>query len=160
MERPRCNHMARAICLWHGWFAFLLVTVCGCGNPLVFNDVVEGTAKLDGKPLGNAHVQFVPDEPGVKAPGSTGITDENGHYRLHREDGGGPGACVGKHVVVLVRGREANRALGETADAGDAKAKKDRRPIPPAYTMASKTPLTVDVKSDQHTYDLELSSHR
>src|SRR5438132_6920231 len=152
--------MLGKICRWRSGFVLLLLTAFGCGKPLVFNDVVEGTAKLDGKPLGNAHVQFVPDEPGLKAPGSTGITDENGHYRLRREDGGGPGACVGKHVVVLVRGREANRALGETADAADAKAKKDRRAIPPGYTMASKSPLTVDVKSDQHTYDLELFSHR
>src|SRR5205823_9218165 len=135
----------------------LLLTASGCGKVLVFNDSVEGTVKLDGKPLGNVHVQFVPDEPGVKAPGSTGITDENGHYRLNREDGE-PGALVGKHLVVFQRGREANRGLGEQPDAGEsAKAKKDRRPIPPPYTMASKTPLSVDVKLDQHTYDLELS---
>ena len=51
-------------------------------------------------------------------------------------------------------------SLSLLADAGDAKGKKDRRAIPPGYTMASKSPLTVDVKSDQHTYDLELFSHR
>lgn len=155
--------MVRMFCQWSCGFALLLVTACGSGKTLVFNDLVEGTAKLNGRPSGNAHVQFVPDEPGIKAPGSTGITDENGHYRLNREDGE-PGALVGKHLVVLVRGREANRALGEQPDAGDggpgAKAKKDRRPIPPAYTMASKTTLVVDVKPDQHNYDLELSSRR
>jgi hypothetical protein len=136
------------------------VTASGCGKALVFNDLVEGTVKLDGKPLGNAHVQFVPDEPGVKAPGSTGITDESGHYRLNRETGE-PGALVGKHLVVFVRGREAIRGLGEQPDAAEgAKAKKDRRPIPSPYQMASKTPSSVEVKLDQHTYDLELSSSR
>jgi hypothetical protein len=144
-------------------FAFLLVLACGCGKPLVFNDLVEGTVKLDGKPLGNVHVQFVPDKPGVKVSGSTGITDEKGHYRLSRENGE-PGALVGKHLVVLVRGREAKRALGEQADGGEgepsSRAKKDGRPIPAPYTMASKTPLKVEVKPDQHTYDLEASSRR
>src|SRR5712692_10171119 len=111
-------------CCWPCCIAVVLVTVSGCGKTLVFNDLVEGTVKLDGKPLGNAHVQFVPDEPGVKAPGSTGITDENGHYRLNR-DGGEPGAVVGKHLVVFVRGREAIRGLGEQPDAAEsAKAKK------------------------------------
>jgi len=142
-------------------FAFVLFLACGCGKTLVFNDSVEGTVKLDGKPLGNVHVQFVPDEPGVKVSGSTGITDEKGHYRLSRENGE-PGAVVGKHLVVLVRGREARRALGEQVDGGadepGSQAKKDRRPIPPIYTMASKTPLVVDVKPEQHTYDLEASS--
>jgi hypothetical protein len=155
----RFNQMVRKHTPWACCFALLFVVASGCGKTLVFNDSVDGTVKLDGKPLGNAHVQFVPDEPGVKAPGSTGITDENGRYRLTREDGE-PGALVGKHLVVLVRGREANRALGEQADGGDGstKAKKDRRPIPAVYTMASKTKLIAEVKPDQHTYDLELSS--
>ena len=151
--------MVRKSSGWSCGFAFLLAVACGCSKPLVFNDLVEGTVTLDGKPLGNAHVQFVPDEPGIKAPGSTGITDENGHYRLTREDGQ-PGALVGKHLVVLVRGREAIRALGEQQDPSEtgSKAKKDRRPIPPSYTIASKTPLTVNVTVDEHTYPLVATS--
>src|SRR5205823_13119370 len=101
------NYRGRACCL-----AAFVIVASGCGKSLVFNDSVEGTVKLDGKPFGNVHVQFVPDEPGVKAPGSEGTTDENGHFRLTREDAGQPGAVVGKHLVVLMRGREANRALG------------------------------------------------
>ena len=61
--------------------------------------------------------------------------------------------------MVLVRGREAIRALGEKPDATEAaKAKKDRRPIPTIYMMATQTPLKMEVKLDKHTYDLELSS--
>lgn len=150
--------MVRKCSRWSCGLAFLLLTASGCGKTLVFNDSVEGTVKLDGKPLGNAYVQFVPDEPGIKAPGSSGFTDENGHYRLTREDGE-PGALVGNHRVVLVRGREAIRALGEKPDPAEAtKAKKDRRPIPTIYMMASQTPLKREVKLDQHTYDLDLSS--
>src|SRR5690348_15679779 len=139
------------------WFVLLFVLAGGCSRTAVFNDLVEGAAKLDGKPLGNAHIIFVPDEPDLKAPSSAGITDENGRFQLTREDGE-PGALVGKHLVVVVRGREPSRALGEKADeaGAGAKAKKDRRPIPPAYTAASKTKLIVNVKPDQHNYDLEL----
>jgi len=154
--------MVRERCRWVCWLAIILLLAGnGCGRTLVFNDAVEGTVKLDGKPLGNAFVLFVPDEPGVKAPGSTGLTDENGHYRLTCDDGQ-LGALVGKHLVVFQRGREANRAAGEQPDAAEggfgAKAKKDRRPIPPAYASATKTPLHLEVKADQHTYNLELSS--
>jgi hypothetical protein len=153
---PKC---CRSSC----WFALLVVVAAGCGKTPVFNDLVEGAAKLDGKPLGNAHILFVPDEPDLKVPGSMGITDENGHFQLTREDGE-PGALVGKNLVVVVRGRESNRSLGEKADAAEGgpgtKAKKDRRPIPPAYTAASKTKLIVNVTPDQHTYDLELFSGR
>jgi hypothetical protein len=39
-----------------------------------------------------------------------------------------------------------------------AKAKKDRRPIPAIYMIATQTPLKNDVTSEQHTYDLDLSS--
>jgi hypothetical protein len=149
--------MIRQCSRWPCWFA-LLLTASGCGKALVFNDSVDGTVKLDGKPLGSAYIQFVPDEPGIKAPGSSGFTDENGHYRLTRE-GGESGALVGHHRVVLVRGREANRALGEKPDATEtAKAKKDRRPIPTVYMMASQTPLKVEVTAEKHTYDLEMSS--
>ena len=50
--------MVRTCSQWSCWFALLLVTASGCGKALVFNDLVEGTVKLDGKPLGNVHVQF------------------------------------------------------------------------------------------------------
>jgi len=155
--------MIQKSCCWLGWSALLLATASGCGKRPVFNDLVEGIIKLDGKPLGNVHVQFVPNEPDVKVPSSTAVTDEHGHYWLVRENGE-PGAFVGKHLVVIMRGREAVRALGEKADVPEggasAKAKKDRRPIPAAYTMASQTPLKIEVKPDQHTYDLELVSQR
>ena len=129
--------------------SLLLVIACRCSKAPVFNDLVEGTANLDGKPSGDAHIQFVPNEPHAKAPGSSAITDENGHSRLKQEDDA-PGALVGRHLV-LIRGREANRARGEQAGAGDvgrsAKGKKDWPPIPPVYTMASPTPEVVDKSS-------------
>ena len=89
---------SRASC----WFALLLVLTGGCGKTPVFNDLVEGAATLDGKPLGNAHILFVPDEPDIKAPSSTGITDENGHFQLNREDGE-PGALVGGTTRVVIQ---------------------------------------------------------
>jgi hypothetical protein len=140
--------------------ALFVLAGSGCGKNLVFNDSVQGTAKLDGKALVSVMVTFIPDaDPKLQAPSSSGYTDADGNFTLRRDDGE-PGALVGKHRVVLQRGREANRALGEEADdteaAASSKGKKDRRPIPPAYGTAVKTPLFIEVTPDKHTYDVLL----
>ncbi len=142
---------------WMG--ALFLATCAGCTRPLPFNDNVQGLVKLDGKPLTGVSVAFVPDfEPGIKVPGSSGFTDDEGRFALTR-DGGPAGAVVGKHRVVIVRGREAVAFLGERPDPNAAPvAKRDKRPIPKVYMDATRSPVVVDVTPDKHTYDIDLSS--
>ena len=143
------------------WLSSLAILIgSGCGKPaLLFNDSVEGTVFLDGTPLANVYVEFIPDvERGVKAPSSSAVTDEKGHYSLNRA-GGKRGAMVGQHLIVLLRGRGAAREIGERAEGTDnTKQIKDRRPIPAPYTAASRTPLRLEVLADQHTYNLNLVS--
>ncbi len=128
----------------------LLVLGAGCsGKKWDYNEQVEGTVKLDGVPLAHVLVQFVPDvDPKVQAPSSSGYTDEKGHFQLTC-DNQKPGAVIGKHNVVVLPGRGGGGGQGE----------EGRRTayVPAAYTLAATTPLPVEVKADQHNYELKLS---
>lgn len=95
------------------WGAYYLSSqiIIGRGNlpPL---GSVSGTVTLDGKPLPNATVRFIPldDEARVERRGASvamGITDDSGHYRLfYVKDT--TGAALGKNRVEI----EAKDTLG------------------------------------------------
>ncbi|MGL4551752.1 MAG: hypothetical protein ACRC33_11235, partial [Gemmataceae bacterium] len=56
----------------------LLTHAAGCGRPLAS---VEGTVTLDGRPLPDAEVQFLPDPTqGTTGPPSSAYTDPDGRY--------------------------------------------------------------------------------
>ena len=72
----------------------------GCSKPLVLVDV-SGNLKMNGKPLSNVKVEFQPDpDQETRGPGSWGITDDSGNFRLTCSNGK-PGAVAGFHRVVL-----------------------------------------------------------
>ncbi len=76
------------------------MTLFGCGSKYPLAQV-EGTITLDGQPLPGARVGFEPKGPGndhEAGPGSYGVTDEDGRYRLTTLNGN-PGAVVAEHIV-------------------------------------------------------------
>jgi hypothetical protein len=124
--------------------ALPLVT-CGCGKKgkeWTFNDQVEGVVKLEGAPVANVFVQFVPDDPEEQGPISRGITDAKGHFRLATDDER-DGAVIGKHRILVFAGRTDTgaRAGGN---------------VPPSYRNVKDTKLTLDVTPDKHSYDVDL----
>ncbi|MDB5312038.1 MAG: hypothetical protein JWO38_6240 [Gemmataceae bacterium] len=136
-----------------GLGAVLVLAGCSRTPSYTQNESVEGTVTLDGVPVANAVVQFVPDvNQSTQTPPSSGYTDEKGHFSLAC-DNKKPGALIGKHNVVVLPGR------GGAADEDEAKAaaRGKAAPVPTAYTVVSKTPLKVEVTADQHTYDLSLT---
>lgn len=135
-----------------------LVLTAGCGGShWRMNDRVEGTVKMNGAPLANVVVQFVPDSGTQKqAPKSTGYTDEKGHYSL-KCDNGRSGAVIGPHNVVILAGR-CGDANGNDRD--EMRQSTPRVFVPSIYTMAAKTPLKTEVKADEHNYDLNLTGQR
>jgi hypothetical protein len=141
----------------------VLLGGAGCNSPeWTYNDRVEGTVKMDGVPLVNVLVQFVPDHPKKQGPISSGFTDEKGYFQLTC-DNRKPGAVLGKHKVLVFAGRgEAGRAEEDREAPGDQAPAKSRKnpPIPPEYKLAVKTPLRVEVREDQHPYDLTLTRKR
>jgi hypothetical protein len=129
---------------------------CGCGGQpdLAFADVVEGTVTLNGSPLADVKVEFVPRAgPDDKRPVSSAITDAKGFYRLTRDDDHKPGAAVGSYVVLVVQGRPAGPSGkgGRSPRSGTAAAH-----VPARYRLAAESPLKAEVRADQTTYNLDL----
>jgi hypothetical protein len=137
---------------------------CGSGSSVQYNETVEGTVKLDDQPLGGVLVMFVPEnESFAQVSGSSGLTDDSGHYTL-KCDNGRSGAAVGKHRIVLTRGPGANTGRDNDPNNnrrkdGTPAATSDKRPVPPIYSVAASPKLFLTVTADQHSgYDLSIKS--
>jgi len=113
------------------------VFLAGCGRPEVELASVTGTVTLDGKPLGNAFVQFVPSLGGRAAGGAT---DETGHYELDysAQD---KGALVGTAKVLI--------------STGDPESGR-KEMVPPKYNR--KTELTAEVGPGANVLNFDLQS--
>jgi len=114
----------------------------GCyGKPAGFPDLsdVEGTVTVDGQPVGNLAVTFIPDN----GRPSLGITDEDGHYELSYFRGE-TGAVLGTHKVMI------STNLDEPPPAGY------RDPIPFQYNL--KSTLTADVVDGENVFDFEVDT--
>ncbi|MCA9193222.1 MAG: hypothetical protein KDB03_15730 [Planctomycetales bacterium] len=120
----------------------LVLFFSGCGNGNI--GLVEGTVKLDGKPLPNAMLEFFPQTGGGL---SAGRTDENGHYELYygRE---GMGAEIGEHLVQI-------RTAGVGPAEGDY-GPTSKELIPVQYNNRSELIRTVE--SGRNTFDFDLES--
>jgi hypothetical protein len=126
--------------------AIALIGGCGRGGKSVTITEAEGTVKLDGKALSGALVEFYPVTEGMEGlPRSTATTDDTGFFKLVCASGE-PGAVVGNHRVVVrypVPPRDAPPKVREPV-------------IPLSYTVASDTPLRIEIKSGQKTYEVVL----
>jgi hypothetical protein len=126
---------------------------------------VSGVVTMDGRPLPNAVVTFVPAAGGRAAIGQT---DANGQYKLVFV--GTTGALVGQHRVSVTTvpkaqgsapaGKMTEEEYQKQAAAGmDAAAYEKAQvvePIPERYN--TKTELVKEVKAGQNTINLELTS--
>lgn len=150
-------------------FALFLVAVvlaAGCGGRPFAE--VEGTITLDGKPLPDAEVTFLPDSlAGNPGNNATGTTNEEGHYRVRSARDKKDGTILGVHRVVVVDLRSVpniepggGSAPGEAA--GQQKAKRAEQPrFPLEYADPLRTPLVgVDVKAGKQTFNFDLKSSR
>ncbi len=78
----------------------LLVCVTSCSRGPTFAEV-SGTVRLNGKPIDQLTVEFVPDPAkGATGPNSIGTTDAQGRFTLATYTNT-PGAVVGQHRVVI-----------------------------------------------------------
>jgi hypothetical protein len=141
----------RSLCRW---LLAGLIAGLGCG-PRVAE--VQGTVKLNGTPLSDIEVYFIPDgQKGTRGPRAAAVTDPEGRFRL---DLGtlGQGALIGHHRVVLVD----RLALAPVPDERVEKA-RSRGPqpsrIPEKYMTATSTPLRAEVHAYSQTIDLEITN--
>jgi hypothetical protein len=136
--------------------ALLLAAVLAAGGCAEYKPIyseVEGKVTIDGEPAPGVEVTFFPVQGQAQGfPLASGRADAEGKYRLSTADGQ-KGALTGPHrVVVGWPGRDRG-----DADRDKAPPTKPPFAIPLRYTVASKTPLLVEVKpGGPQTIDLEL----
>lgn len=138
--------------------------VVGCGPKGPELGSVTGKVTLDGNPVTNGLVTFVPVGGGRPA---TGKTDENGQYVLVGVDG--KGALLGQHQVSVTTVKEAATVTEIRSDSpeyakqavsgsssSDYNTAKVVEPIPARYN--TNTELSFEVKAGSNVIDLELKS--
>lgn len=131
--------------------ALFSIGIAGCGGssgPDLHE--VSGTVTLDGEPLPDAVVRFIPETEGTAeyVRPATGVTDSSGWYSLSFSSSR-EGALPGKYRVAISTFREGGYDEDE-----------DGNPIPGApesvpVVYNSETTLTATVPSDSYDFDLK-----
>ena len=144
------------------WRMLVLTMLSGCGRDSP-QATVEGTVRRGGKPLNNCLVTFFPD-PGPKPqrPHSTGLTNQQGMYRL-RFDDQQEGTAIGWYCVTVqdlsvstgVRRRDHGTVDAETAENGLPPPVRPSR-VPDGYMSPTTTPLRKEIKPGPQMIDLDI----
>lgn len=141
--------------MWPRAFVLLvLLTAIGCGGKPYQLAQVSGKVTLDGVPLPNASVTFVPmasKENQNPGPTAQGKTDAGGRFKLD-VDPATPGAVVGKCRIYITT--VISEPTAADRDAGGVPKIKDK--VPPRYNI--QTELTFDVPAggtDQANFELK-----
>ncbi len=136
--------------------ALVVLCVCGCGRssgpPKVQTIPVTGTVKLDGQPLGNADVVFIPSE-GIG--GFSARTKDDGTYQLEGLTGG-KAVCKGRCTVRISRMLKPDGTAPNPdeppAIAGAVES------LPEKYSSPNATELSADVPDGGGTFNFDLKS--
>ena len=137
----------RMIAVPFSWMLPMLLVVCaGCGSSGPEIAYVEGRVTMDGKPLADAAVVFVPEN----GRPSGARTDENGHYVLNFAQER-KGAIPGTSTVRIMTMRDADRDENGQAIPG--------RPetVPAIYNTESTLTFDVEAKK-KNVANFELTS--
>jgi hypothetical protein len=155
-----------------------LVALCGCGGKAGYESV-HGVVLLDGEPVPEAAVAFVPEDP--NGEGATGYTDEDGRFVMSSTSVTGvkPGKYKvriealaekpppSKGMAEVMAEKYAGGGKSAKAAAKDASAaykqmtkgstsKRKRLATPPIYNSIDKTPLRADVPAQtDYKFDLK-----
>jgi len=127
------------------WFCLTVLFLAGCGG--VRTTPVTGVVTLDGKPLGGAAIQFVPQGSGRDA---TGQTDANGEFVMSTFEPR-DGVVAGTYKVVISQplGTPDSKQYATAEEAMAAATKPPPKPsgpvVPQQYTRVDQTPLTQEV---------------
>ncbi|HID21246.1 MAG TPA: hypothetical protein EYP14_02450 [Planctomycetaceae bacterium] len=108
---------------------------------------VSGVVTMDGKPLANAMVRFIPESGGRP---SIGITDQQGRYELDYTETQ-KGAVLGKHRVEI-----STFGVGaqEDEEYGGAAPGATKETVPAKYNVNSELTATVEDKVNEVNFDL------
>ena len=148
----------------------VLVPFAGCVGKRPYGEV-EGMVTLDGQPLANVEVVFLPDpEKGNTGKRSVALTDAQGRYRLS-SDAGQEGARAGFHRVCIndllagLPGVASPQSLTPShrrgpagdSDPGAQPQKESRARFPAEYSSALGTPFRdIEIKPGSQRIDLDV----
>ncbi len=136
----------------------VLFTGCGSSPPDIVP--VQGVVTLNGVPLPDVEVRFLPLIQGFGGEyTATGITDENGRFVLNVL--GREGACAVLNHVCIEEAPLPEEARGMSAKSQTLASKilgsRKNRPIPNRYTTFAQSPLKIEVSSQKQDYSIELT---
>ena len=144
-------------------FGLLLLysSISGCGGDSRYG-TVRGVVTLDGKPVSDATVAFVPKDEKVGRL-AFGVTDTNGVYELSTTQAGDGALSGGYHVTItaldVVESEKARRLAEEfgslAADMPQPKPKKSWR-VPQSYSEKETSGLEFTVVSGSNSADWSL----
>lgn len=132
---------------------FLAVSLgCGPAGPDV--QMIRGTVTLDGEPVEDATVIFVPERAGLMAAGKT---DASGAFCLNASQGAkfGRGTTEGDYIVTVSKlmSFKLDPATGEPTDTPLA---EPQQVLPRVYTTAQKSPLRATVVKGLNEFAFDL----
>ena len=146
-------HLSRAV-------ASVLIALCataiGCGGGADLPPIypVKGKITLQGSPLSNYIVSFVPDKGDIGGSGNLG---SDGSYSLSTVDGR-PGCTLGKFKVVL-RPRmdldSAQEAMKNMKPLSKGQS-KEKSKLPDTYGAPGTSPKEVEVKAESNVIDIAI----
>jgi hypothetical protein len=134
----------------------------GCGGAREFAGV-EGTVTLDGRPLAEVEVVFVPDAlKGNTGNNASAFTDAQGHYKLRSARDQKDGTVLGVHRVFFVDLTSVPNLSREKSAPGagaQAPGRTTAPRFPEMYTDLAQTPFKdIEIKPGNQTRDFELKS--
>ena len=139
-----------------------LTSLVGCNRGPAIAEVV-GIVKLDGKPMPNVKIMFMPDpQKGTVGPISAAVTDDEGHFKLTCEDQR-DGAVVGWHKVAIFDGSQnlyrtpRNGRRDDDAPVAKPKPRPKGPHVPDKYASAAKSPLELEVKDTKNNLEIPLT---
>jgi hypothetical protein len=135
--------------------AGLAALIAGCKEPPPPIVAVEGIVLLDGKPLKNAQVRFIPQIEHGPEFIATAVTDGGGRFKLMCN--GQHGACAGENYVVIDDGPIPAKLLNEDAQLELQAYLRSLGGRPPLkYGNLADTPLTALVSEEQKVFVFDL----
>jgi hypothetical protein len=111
---------------------------------------VAGSVQLDGRPLEEGSIQFIPVE-GTKGPGAGGIV-ANGKYRIARAKG----VTVGRNRVELRGFRTTGRKVQDPTGPPGALAEERVQAFPAEYN--DRSTVVKDIQAGSNTIDFDVYS--
>lgn len=140
---------------------------CGCGGGDLPVNLVTGQVTLDGEPVADALVTFIPLAQGGMY--ASGMTDQGGMFRLNTNAGSarpGGGAMAGDYAVTVAKQERPAAIPGASSDPEDpsideSAARKGPKPkyiIPKDYGSKETSGLTATVGEGNNTFEFKLES--